>query len=89
MIQYKDDDEYRKAILDFFKIDDYDEDVLRLHMEKLYQQIKDHSAFKELLISSAALFLSDDPEIGMAVQFSYDHFANFQKLLEEHKIKLS
>lgn len=89
MISYSSDEEYRSEILKFFNRDDYDEDVLSQYMNQLYKIIKDIPVFKEEMMNAAAYFLSDDPELGLAVLFSYDHFPKFHQLLDEHKIKLS
>lgn len=89
MISYSTDEEYRAEILKFFNREDYDEDVLSQHMNQLYNVIKDIPVFKEKMVNAAAYFLSDDPELGLVVLFSYDHFPKFHHLLDEHKIKLS
>lgn len=89
MISYSTDEEYRSEILKFFKRDDYDEDILAEHMNELYGKIKDIPVFREKMMNAAACFLSNDPEVGLSVLFSYDHFPKFHQLLDEHKIKLS
>ena len=89
MISYSTDEEYRSVILKFFKRDDYDEDILAEHMNELYGKIKDIPVFREKMMNAAACFLSNDPEVGLSVLFSYDHFPKFHQLLDEHKIKLS
>ena len=89
MISYSTDEEYRSEILKFFKKDDYDEDILAEHMNELYGKIKDIPVFREKMMNAAACFLSNDPEVGLSVLFSYDHFPKFYQLLDEHKIKLS
>ena len=89
MISYSTDEEYREEILNFFKRDDYDEDVLAKHMNELYEKIKDIPIFREKMIDAAACFFSNDLEVGLSVLFSYDHFSGFHNLLDQHKIKLS
>jgi hypothetical protein len=89
MISYSSDEDYRAEILKFFKRNDYDEDILTERMNELYEKIKDIPMFREKMVNAAACFLSNDPEVGLSVLFSYDHFPKFHQLLDEHKIKLS
>ena len=89
MISYSTDEQYRDEILKFFKRDDYDEEALSNCMNQLYTKIKDIPIFKEKMMNAAACFFSNDPELGLAVLFSYDNFPGFYELLDQHKIKLS
>ena len=73
---------------EIFKRDDYDEEALSNCMNELLK-IKDIPVFREKMMNAAACFLSNDPEVGLSVLFSYDHFPKFHQLLDEHKIKLS
>ena len=50
---------------------------MSLYLDSVYAKTQHHSLFQRLYSLSAALMLSLDPEIGLAVLFSYDYFASF------------
>ena len=89
MNSYNNDEEYQNLFLKFFNLVEYDDEKIMSKIEKLYLQIKDIPVFQEQMRKGASGIMSDDLEMGLVVLFSYDHFANFYQLLENHQIKLS
>jgi hypothetical protein len=96
-VQYKNNQEYRKCIRDFFQmkesisaldIDDetkdeqnYDDTSSTKMLNHVYSITKENTHFQELYSYAAATMFSTDPEIGLAVLFSYDYFVLFHPLL--------
>lgn len=89
MVSYSTDEEYQKVFLDFFKISEYDNDIVLSRVNKLYQEVKDIPEIREKMKIGASRINTDDLEMGLVMMFSYDYFGEFCKILENHKIKLS
>lgn len=70
--QYKDklDDETIDELL-------IDEKQMSAAMDDIYEKTKNLKSFQSLYNSAAALMFSTDPNIGLAVLFSYDYFSVF------------
>jgi len=68
------DDESRDEIL-------YDERSISKCLDFVFEKTKSIPAFAELYLIGAGRMLSSDPEIGLAVVFSYDYFALFHLCL--------
>jgi hypothetical protein len=51
----------------------YDADAVRVYLDKVYAATKDRPEFKRLYSAAAALMISENPEIGLAVLMSYDY----------------
>jgi len=55
----------------------YDDHAMSTYLDKVYQTTHTHPLFQRMYMSAAALMLSTNPEIGLAVLFSYDYLAPF------------
>jgi len=60
----------------------YDEEAAKKAMEYLYKKTNKHPIFRILYEKAAGCMLSLDPEIGLAVLFSYDYMAMFHKCIQ-------
>ena len=96
-VLYKNNQEYRKCIREIFRmkesvstldIDDetkdeqnYDDMSTSKVLDYIYSITKKNVCFQELYGYAAATMFSTDPEIGLAVLFSYDYFLLFHPLL--------
>jgi hypothetical protein len=86
MLSYTTDEEYQNDILNFFDLSEYNSDKIMGKIEELYLKIKDIPEFREKMRTSANQYMSEDLEMGLVIQFSYDHFKEFHTLLEAHSI---
>jgi hypothetical protein len=75
--QYKDelDDETKDELL-------IDEKQMSAAMDDIYEKTKKLESFQSLYSSAAALMFSTDPNIGLAVLFSYDYFSVFHMCIQ-------
>ena len=96
-VLYKNNQEYRKCIREIFRmkesvstfdIDDetkdeqnYDDMSTSKVLDYIYSITKKNACFQELYGYAAATMFSTDPEIGLAVLFSYDYFILFHPLI--------
>ena len=55
----------------------YDNQAMSHYLDGVYQTTKSNALFQRLYFSAAALMISTDPEIGLAILFSYDYLACF------------
>jgi hypothetical protein len=55
----------------------YDDQAMSTYLDGVYQNTHTNSLFSRLYLSAAALMLSTNPEIGLAILFSYDYLASF------------
>jgi hypothetical protein len=71
-IQFSDD-------LDDETVDEltYDNQAMSHYLDGVYQTTKSNALFQRLYFSAAALMISTNPEIGLAILFSYDYLAPF------------
>ena len=60
---------------------DYDEEAATKAMDFIYAKTHKHPVFRTLYEKGAGCMLSTDPEIGLAVLFSYDYMAMFHKCI--------
>lgn len=82
--QYKDelDDETKDELL-------IDEKQMSAAMDDIYDKTKNVESFQSLYSSAASLMFSTDPNIGLAVLFSYDYFSVFHICIQAfHENKL-
>lgn len=77
-----------KILSEYQEIDDetmdewlFDSECVEDKMNLLYKKTQHISAFRELYLLAAAKMISLNPEIGIAVLFSYDYFEYFHRLL--------
>jgi hypothetical protein len=96
IVTYDDDVSYRKQIRDVFSmncspISDYDavtndelmyeDDAMTKSLDEIYAMTKDVPDFIHIYTTTAGFMLSTDPNIGLAVVFSYDYFDKFHPCL--------
>ena len=62
-----------------------DEKQMSAAMDEIYDRTKYSETFQTLYMSAAALMFSTDPQIGLAVLFSYDYFAVFHGCIKAHR----
>lgn len=58
----------------------YDDAMVEQFMTKIYENTKHHFAFTELYKKAAALMISTDYGVGLAILLSYDYFCDFYPL---------
>ena len=85
-IQYDDDDEYRNCICRVFQMTEYDDTALSAGLDAIFLKTSSNPRFTEVYGIAAGKMMSEDPEFGLAILFSYDYFAVFHKCLtnEDH-----
>lgn len=59
----------------------FDEDAMKRGMDYIYSRTKHNILFQRIYSLAAAKMISMDPEIGLAVCFSYDYFQCFHNCL--------
>ncbi len=66
---------YKEDLLNIFSIDqlDNDFDIFSNAISKLYIKIKDCLLLKEFMKKMAAKIISEDPEVGLCILYSYDY----------------
>jgi hypothetical protein len=55
----------------------YDQDAVKIYLDRVYEETRRRPEFQRLYLAAAALMFSENPEIGLAVLFSYDYLAWF------------
>tara|TARA_B100000900_G_C20495628_1_gene681451 strand:+ start:477 stop:827 length:351 start_codon:yes stop_codon:yes gene_type:complete len=77
--------EYRKQLLDFFNLDDYDTNVIINKIDEIYDNIKDFRELNQYLkkITRFSYFKDDDHKGNMLLLFSYDYFEEFSFCLKD------
>ena len=55
----------------------YDDSAMSVYLDKVYETTRDHPLFQRMYFSAAALMISTNPEIGLAILFSYDYLGPF------------
>lgn len=63
---------YRNDLLYIFDIEEYDKDLLSNKLKDLYNVIKTNKELNKTLKKLAEIYLSNDPEIGLLILFSFD-----------------
>jgi len=59
----------------------YEADAMSKGLDDIYERTKDVPEFQEIYSICAGIMLSVDPNIGLAVVFSYDYFDKFHPCL--------
>lgn len=59
----------------------FDNDAMTRCMDSIYKKTKSNDIFKEFYTIAANKMFSEDPNIGLAICFSYDYFYYFHKCL--------
>ena len=62
----------------------FDNNIMSACMDFIYDKTKDCKYFQELYLIGASKMFSQDPEIGLAVLFSYDFFNYFHLVLVDY-----
>ena len=65
---------YRNELLTVFGLREYDNDVVNSEMNIIYEKLKKHEELNSIFNKLAGLFLSEDPDIGFMILFSYHYF---------------
>ena len=55
----------------------YDSEAVAKYLDRVYEQTRSRPEFQRLYVAAAALMFSENPDIGLAVLFSYDYLAHF------------
>jgi hypothetical protein len=82
---YVSNDDYQRDFLAFFGIAEYNELLVAEKMDALYGVLKDEAEFGSLMKTAAGLFMSEDPELGLSILFSYDYLPLLKKTLLEDR----
>jgi hypothetical protein len=85
---YSNDDEYRAQLLKYFKLNDYNNDVVMQKVELIQEKVKDIPEIREKALEAGSRLNSTDFELCLVLLFSYDHFHEFSKLLEKYNISV-
>lgn len=83
-----DDDElrdtlFRQQMLQFFKIEDYNETIIDIKIEQLKPIIESNDELKQLSIKFSNIMLQEKFDIGIIMFFAYDYFHDTFLLLKE------
>jgi hypothetical protein len=86
---FETDDEYQRDIQQLFRMEgesneEYNDAAATKALDFLYSRTKDSPHFQEIYKLAAAIMLSEDPEIGLAVLCSYDYLIDFHTCLVTH-----
>lgn len=87
-IKYETDDEYRKTLLNYFSLTEYNHETLMIKTRELYEKVKGIPEFQEKMRTASQSMGMEDLEMGLIILFSYDHFAELVSLLKKHEITL-
>ena len=70
------EDKYFKEFLQVFGVDDFCDDTVNKIIQDLYAKMtnSENEVILSLLKKMATTFMSEDPEIGLMVGFSYSYF---------------
>jgi hypothetical protein len=88
IVEYSTDEEYREMVKKVCSIEateddeyiDFDCHEIQRTLDFIYGKTKRHPLFKCLYQKAAALFLSEDENIGVVVMFAYDYFVLFHQM---------
>ena len=58
-----------------------DDTVVGTFLDAVYAHTKDNEQFRKLYVAAAGAMISEDPNIGLAVLFSYDYLCSFHQCL--------
>lgn len=65
---------YRQDLLYIFDLEEFDDEKINHCIHQIYDKIKDNQDLDALLVKMAALFFSEDKEVGLMALFSFDYF---------------
>lgn len=65
-------DAYRDDLLDILGAERYDDDLINSRIGQIAKDISGSEQLKPILLESAGRLLSEDPEVGLMLLFSYD-----------------
>lgn len=66
------EEKYRIEFLEIFGVKDICDDSVNNTVTDIYEKLKKNETMNEIFIKLAANFLSENPELGLMVAFSYD-----------------
>lgn len=75
---------YRQDILNIFKIEEFDMDNIDEYLKNLYNKIKENKEINLMLKKFANIYLSEDPEFGLVLLFSFDFLHLFHPFICEY-----
>ena len=78
-------EDYQQCFLSVFGIQEFDENIIARKTKDLYEEFKDNEDFVKLLKRMAGQMMSDDPEVGVFILFSFDHIHKFLEILKNGK----
>ena len=67
-----DNDAYRDDLLDLLGLENFDDELINAKILAIAGDVSGSPELKPLLVKSAARLLSEDPEVGLMLLFSYD-----------------
>jgi hypothetical protein len=82
---FESDEDYQQYYLSIFGLDDFDEKVITEKTKALYEELKKNAEFIKLVKQLAGQMMSDDPEIGLYLLFSYSYIHDFLEILRKNK----
>ena len=75
---------YRQEILNILDLDHFDELEINKELDELYEKIKECEELKECALGVASRFLSNDPQLGLMILFSFDFMYITHKCVSEY-----
>lgn len=75
---------YRQDILNIFQLEEFEIDNINDNLKELYKKIEDNKEIDILLKKFAAIYLSEDPEFGLLLLFSFDFLHLFHPFISEY-----
>ena len=78
-------EDYQQCFLSVFGIEEFNESIIAEKTKALYEELKDNKDFVDLLKHLAGQMMSDDPEIGLYLLFSYSYIHDFLEILRSNK----
>jgi len=78
---------FRKQILSFFKLNEYNETVIDIKIDILKPVIESNPQLKDLSIKFANIMLQEKGDIGIIMFFAFDHFYQTYYLLKEYLLE--
>tara|TARA_A100001015_G_C14611054_1_gene564212 strand:- start:125 stop:472 length:348 start_codon:yes stop_codon:yes gene_type:complete len=80
-VNYNNDTEYRKSMLDVFNMTEFDDKKINNYINLLFNHLIKENKFKELFKESANSLFLEDLEIGLMQLFSYHCFKIWHNIL--------
>lgn len=82
---FESDEDYQQYYLSIFGIREFNEKVITEKTKALYEELKVNAEFMKLVKQLAGEMMSDDPEIGLYLLFSYSYIHDFLELLRKNE----